>query len=137
MDATLIPNPRNWPVSYQMIVLLVPAISFLIGMAMIARFAWGSDFERAMAALRSSSWLELQKGIWGTTAFGSRWILLGMISGVLAWPGRHIRRGELDAHELRCFPADLKRRLLAGEVIMLSGLVLLCTAVGLYRFHGH
>lgn len=136
MDASMIPNPRNWWVGYQMIFLLGPIVSFLAGMALIAHLAWGRDFDRTMTALRSSSWLELQKNIWGTNAFWSRWLLLGAVSGILAWSSIHIRRGELDRLELRNFPADLRRRLFAGEVMMLGGLFLSCIAVGFYRVHG-
>lgn len=135
MDASLIPNPRTWAVGYQMLFLLGPVASFLIGMALLVWLAWGREFARAMAALRSSHWLELQKCVWGTTALWSRWVLLGMISGVLAWPGIHIRRGELDADEVRCFPADIRRRLFAGELMMIGGLVLTCITLEIYRFH--
>ncbi|MFB4392071.1 MULTISPECIES: hypothetical protein [unclassified Pseudomonas] len=135
MDISLIPDPRSWAVGYQMLFLLGPAASFLIGMALLVWLAWGREFERAMGALSSSHWLKLQECLWGTTALWSRWVLLGMISGILARPGIHIRRGELDAHEVQCFPADIRRRLFIGELMMIGGLVLTCIAAGIYGLH--
>jgi len=136
MDLTIIPNPRSWPVPWQMVIMLGPCVTALLGMILNAYLAYSRDFDRMLSALQSSLWLDLQVRIWGTSSYVSRWILLGTISGLLAWPNIHIKRGQLDEQEVRDFPRALKCRLFISDVMMFGGGILFLLIIGLYKMHG-
>ncbi|MBO0369870.1 hypothetical protein ACQJ0O_24230 [Pseudomonas shirazensis] len=135
MDYTLIPNPRSWSIVWQVVVVLGPLAIMIVGMFMSILIAWGRDLERMLGALQSSVWLDTQKRMWGNERLFSRWLLFGTISGILAMPGIHIKRGELDEQELDSFPRSLRQRVLTANAMMYgAALILLCVA-GLYNLH--
>ena len=105
----------------------------LTGIVMSACIANGRNFERSLAALQNSTWLEQQIRVWGTSSLISRWVLIGMISGLLAYPQKHIRQGQLDATQLHNFPRQLRRRLLVSGRLIFIGFMLMIMSVGLYK----
>lgn len=63
-----------------------------------------------------------QGGIWG------RLLLVGSISGVLAFPAFYIKRGRANAEDISQFPVLLKRKLVVlqwGGIVLMSASVLL------------
>ncbi|SDQ78346.1 hypothetical protein SAMN05216487_3865 [Pseudomonas sp. UC 17F4] len=133
LDRPMIIDPRSWPLEVQMVLILGPWIIMMTGIVMNACIANGRDFERSLSALQSSTWLEQQIRVWGTSSLVSRWVLVGMISGLLASPHKHIRRGQLDAAQVQNFPWQLKRRVLVSGRLIFIGFVLMIISLGLYK----
>ncbi|MCE5981541.1 hypothetical protein [Pseudomonas] len=126
-------DPRSWPLGLQMVLILGPWIIMLTGVLISACIANGRDFARSLSALQSSTWLEQQIRVWGTSSLVARWVLVGVISGLLAYPQKHIRQGQLDAVQVRNFPRRLRRRLLVSGRLIAIGFVLMIMSVGLYK----
>ncbi len=63
------------------------------------------------------------KQFWGTRRASARWLLITFICGVLIYPSVHLRRGHLDADELKTFPTALKRTLQISAWLTIVGLV--------------
>lgn len=61
-----------------------------------------------------------QGGPWG------KLVLVGSISSVVTFPGFYLKRGAVNAEDIRCFPTALKRKLV---ILQWAGLVLLVTMV--------
>ena len=61
-----------------------------------------------------------QGGPWG------RLVLIGSISSVIAFPGFYLKRGSVNAEDLRCFTGSLKRKLV---MLQWGGLILLVVMV--------
>ena len=64
-----------------------------------------------------------QGGIWG------RLLLVGSISGVLAFPSFYIKRGRANVEDINQFPVLLKRKLVVlqwGGIVLMSASVFLC-----------
>ena len=61
-----------------------------------------------------------QGGPWG------KLVLIGSISSVIAFPGFYLKRGSVNAEDLRCFTGSLKRKLV---MLQWGGLILLVVMV--------
>lgn len=77
----------------------------------------------------------MQKRAWGKGRFFPRWLLFGTISGILAMPGIHLKRGELDEQELDSFPRTLRRRVFIANAMMYGAALIVLCVVGLYNLH--
>lgn len=84
-----------------------------------------TQMDRMLDHFKNSSLLNTfvplrQGGPWG------RLVLVGSISSVITFPGFYLKRGSVNAEDLRCFPRALKRKLV---ILQWSGLILLVVMV--------
>ncbi|MNJ66276.1 hypothetical protein D3C77_623380 [compost metagenome] len=86
-----------------------------------------------LASLRRSRWLNQQIQNWGTVSLTSRWHVVGTIRGAMLYPSFGVRRGLLDADEVRCFPLPLRRRMVMSAWLSITGFVWMMLAVGLLK----
>ncbi|MDU7557308.1 MAG: hypothetical protein E7K65_05520, partial [Pseudomonas sp.] len=104
-------------------------IGCLCGAVIICMFVWiafalriaFTQMDLMLGLLRNCSFIDSlakfkQGGLWG------KLLLVGSVSGVVTFPGLYIRRGIVDAEDIRRFPVQLKRRLVflqwAGIVLV-------------------
>lgn len=126
-------NPHTWPIGMQLAFMLIPFVIMSVGMALNACIAWGRDFEIMISSIQSSSWLKQHQRIWGSKSLTSRWLLVGGVSGLLAYPGLHIRRGQLDGNEIARFPKPLKRKIMFSSRLITIGFLWMLIAVGMFK----
>ncbi|WP_407728937.1 hypothetical protein ACJJU9_15570 [Pseudomonas helleri] len=110
-------------------------VGCLCGAVIVCMFVWitlalriaFAQMDLMLGCLRNCSFIESlaqfkQGGLWG------KLLLVGSVSGVVTFPGLYIRRGTVDAEDIRRFPVQLKRRLVflqwAG-IVLISLLFLL------------
>ncbi|MCO7517707.1 hypothetical protein NJF44_21655 [Pseudomonas guariconensis] len=112
---------NGWPLPVQLVFLIGPLATGLLGVAIKLQVACTHEFHIMLGVIKSSPWLEQQKRSWGTSSVRSRWMLVCCVCGLLLFAGLHIRKGLLDADELRHFPAKLKRKLLISSWLTVAG----------------
>ena len=104
-------------------------VGCLCGAVIVCMFVWivlalriaFTQMDLMLGLLRNCSFIDSlakfkQGGLWG------KLLLVGSVSGVVTFPGLYIRRGIVDAEDIRRFPVQLKRRLVflqwAGIVLV-------------------
>lgn len=110
-------------------------VGCLCGAVIVCMFVWivlvlriaFTQMDLMLGLLRNCSFIESlakfkQGGLWG------KLLLVGSVSGVVAFSGLYVRRGTVDAEDIRRIPVHLKRRLVflqwAG-IVLISLLFLL------------
>ena len=104
-------------------------IGCLCGAVIICMFVWiafalriaFTQMDLMLGLLRNCSFIESlakfkQGGLWG------KLLLVGSVSGVVAFSGLYVRRGTVDAEDIRRIPVHLKRRLV---FLQWAGIVLI------------
>ena len=81
-------------------------------------------------ALAESEALSRFRQLFDGGSLGSKVMLTSMVSALFIWPHYFIRKGWLDAQELKTFPNGLRRRLLISTWVNLIGVVGLFMASG-------
>jgi ABC-type sugar transport system permease subunit len=111
----------NWSPFLKLSFLIAPFGLGLLGIAINVQIALSRDFHVAMSAITSNPYLEQMKPVWGGGSLRSRCLLLSTVSGLVTFPGLHLRMGWLDEVELKNFPPKIKRKLGAALwLIMIS-----------------
>ena len=110
-------------------------VGCLCGAVIVCMFVWivlalriaFTQMDLMLGLLRNCSFIESlakfkQGGLWG------KLLLVGSVSGVVAFSGLYVMRGTVDAEDIRRIPVHLKRRLVflqwAG-IVLISLLFLL------------
>jgi hypothetical protein len=70
----------------------------------------------------------------GEGSFGSRVMLIFIISGAIVWPEKHIRNGHLDSGELAGLAVSIKRRMKWSVGLTLGGVTWLLMVFALIQF---
>jgi hypothetical protein len=70
----------------------------------------------------------IRTGIWG------RMHVFGLIMGLMVMPGMSIRKGVVSAEDLKNFPADLKRKLVAMYWVCGGLLLIMCGLAAYAKF---
>ncbi|MGE8465256.1 MAG: hypothetical protein ACN6QE_03850 [Pseudomonas putida] len=102
---------ESWPVVLKLSFLLAPFVIGLSGVAIIVRIAITKELKVAISSITTSPYLEQMKIVWGGGSLRSRCLLVSTISGLVIFPGPHVRRGLLSPDEVRNFPSCLKRKM--------------------------
>lgn len=92
--------------------------------------ALSRDFSTMLRALVKSEALSKFRQLFDGGNLGSKVMLTSMVSALFIWPQYFIRKGWLDAQELKTFPSGLRRRLLISTWVNLIGVVGLFIASG-------
>ncbi|MFO3724694.1 hypothetical protein [Pseudomonas sp. HLMP] len=122
---------NGWPVKLQIILIMIPFVIGMSGVAISACIAGSASFYIAISAIKSNPYLEQMKGFWGMGSFKSRWLLICSVCGLVTFPGPHLRRGLLSPEELDNFPVKLRRRMVISVWLTIVGLVWLAIFAGL------
>ena len=104
-------------------------VGCLCGAVIVCMFVWivlalriaFTQMDLMLGLLRNCSFIESlakfkQGGLWG------KLLLVGSVSGVVAFSGLYVRRGTVDAEDIRRIPVQLKRRLV---FLQWAGIVLI------------
>ncbi|MGE8061091.1 hypothetical protein [Pseudomonas sp. NPDC089547] len=122
---------NDWPVLAKIILVTGPFVIGLPGPAILAFLVLRKDYDIACSAIKSNPYLESIKQAWGGRRFKWRWMLMCTIAGLITFPGLALRRGKLDADELKRFPAALKIKLALATWLTLMGCVWMIVAYAL------
>ncbi|MFF7065101.1 hypothetical protein [Pseudomonas sp. NPDC008258] len=122
---------NDWPVLAKIILVTGPFVTGLPGPAILAFLVLRKDYDVACSAIKSKPYLESIKQAWAGRRFKWRWMLMCTIAGLITFPGLALRRGKLDADELKRFPAALKIKLALATWLTLMGCVWMIVAYAL------
>ena len=126
----------TWPLDLQIAFLLAPFVISLSGVAIGVYIANSRHFENMLSALPNSSWLRYQRSILGTTSFGSRCYLVSAIGGALFFSKFNVRKGVLDAEDVRKFPRNLRRLLIVTTWLVFVGMAWLLLLIAILKLSG-
>ncbi|MCQ4323912.1 hypothetical protein CXK94_13940 [Stutzerimonas stutzeri] len=122
---------ETWPLDLQIAFLLAPFVIALSGVA-IGVFIACRRFDTMLSALSNSAWAR-QQDILGTTSLASRFYLVGTLSGALFFSAFNVRKGVLDADDVRNFPPSLRRLMAVSTWLGFVGMAWLLLAVSLLK----
>ncbi|MNE64673.1 hypothetical protein D3C80_1600960 [compost metagenome] len=91
--------------------MMTPFALCFSGVALSMYIAFGRDFDVMLARFEGSNWLKQQIPIWGTRHIPSRFYLVNTLCAAMLHPPFGIKRGLIDADEVRKFPRYLKCRM--------------------------
>nr|WP_314614730.1 hypothetical protein [uncultured Pseudomonas sp.] len=114
-------NLDAWPMVIKLPFLIFPLVIALSGAVMNACITLGRDYEVVCSSVTTNSYIESLKNTWGSSSFKWRYFLVGAIGGLVTFPQFVLRRGQLNADELRAFPPNLKRRLAISSWLIIIG----------------
>ena len=121
-----------WESWWAFVFMLAPFViglpGVLIGLVMAYR-----NLDTILATFPNSKYVKRQQILWGRQTLSNRFILTASLSAVAVWPGFHIRRGELEEHEVRNLPKSIKRRMIIAWWLSAVGTAWLFLAVGLLK----
>jgi hypothetical protein len=110
-----------WPAALKLSFVLMPFVISLSGVSISAYIALTRNYEIVCSSIESNSYIESLKIAWGGSSFKWRLMLVCAIGGVVTFPGFVLRRGQLDADELKVFPPKLKRWLAVSAWLIIIG----------------
>ncbi|MNM71751.1 hypothetical protein D3C81_834240 [compost metagenome] len=110
-----------WLLVVRILFAVMPLLIALVGVAMNVYVTLTRDYEIACSSITSNPFIENLKVTWGASHFKWRFCLVCAIGGLVNFPGSALRRGQLDAAELKAFPTGLKRRLAISLWLTLIG----------------
>jgi len=110
-----------WPAVVKLSFVMVPVVVCFSGVAMNVYITLSRDYKIACSSITSNPDIESLKVLWGGSSFKWRYLLICAIGWLVAFPGLKLRRGRLDADELKAFPPDLKRRLVMSLWLTMIG----------------
>ncbi|MNP43464.1 hypothetical protein D3C76_1372820 [compost metagenome] len=125
----------SWPVIAKLLLTFGPFAIGLPGVIAIAYTAFSQDYDVVVSSIKSNPYVEGLKCAGGAGNFKWRWMLVCVVSGLIAFPWWAIRSGTLDENELRGFPLKLKRRLVTSAWMSVSGLGWLVVAWALLKLN--
>lgn len=123
-----------WPAAVKLVILAIPFVVGLPGIAISAFATLTKDYDVACSAITSNPYFENVKRAWGSGTFKWRWMVLCTVSGLVAFPWVVLRQGKLDADELDAFPREVKRRLTISAWLSMSGFILMVVVWALFKF---
>lgn len=123
-----------WPAAVKLVILVIPFVVGLPGIAISAFTTLTKDYDVACSAITSNPYFENVKRAWGSGTFKWRWMVLCTVSGLVAFPWVALRQGKLDADELSAFPREIKRRLTISAWLSMSGFILMVVVWALFKF---
>ncbi|QPN43243.1 hypothetical protein I5S86_16935 [Priestia aryabhattai] len=123
-----------WPVAVKLTFLIMPFVISLAGIAMNVYITLTRDYDVVCSSITSNSYVEALKVTWGTSSFKWRFLLVCTIGNLINFPGFVLRRGQVDAEELKAFPAALKRRLAISAWLTIIGFGWLTVAALVMKF---
>ena len=112
---------NDWSVSAKIILVIGPFVIGLPGPAILAFLMLRKDYDVACSAIQSNPYIESMKQTRDRRRLKWRWMLMCIIAGLITFPGMALRRGKLDADELKRFPAKLKFKLALATWLTLLG----------------
>lgn len=122
-----------WKSAYGIALILFPFFIALLGVAIDLHIAGSRHFQILLHSLKRSPALCIYLRLWGTRGLAARIRVVASMSGVLACPSYAIRRGALDAEDLRTFPPYLARRIRIATWLTVVGTLWLFIALLLLR----
>ncbi|MFK0085870.1 hypothetical protein ACIQUS_01090 [Pseudomonas sp. NPDC090755] len=122
---------HSWHPGLSFAFLFTPFVIGMSGVAISCHIACSRNFSIMLAALPNCPWLLQQIPIWGVTSLKSRYYLVNTICAAMLYPPFGIRRGLLNADEVRNFPPGLKRRMVISAWLVIIGSAWLFLGVGL------
>ncbi|EXF45391.1 hypothetical protein BAY1663_02160 [Pseudomonas sp. BAY1663] len=126
---------ETWPLDLQIAFLLAPFVIALSGVAIGVFIACSRHFDTMLLALSNSAWAR-QQDILGTTSLASRFYLVGTLSGALFFSAFNVRKGVLDADDVRNFPPSLRRLMAVSTWLGFVGMAWLFLSIGLLKLSG-
>jgi hypothetical protein len=123
----------SWHPGLQFAFLFTPFVIAMFGVATASFIACSRDFTSMLMALPRCPWLQQQILIWGTTSFKSRYYLVNTMCVAMLCPNIGIRRGLLDADEIRNFPKSLRRRMVVAAWLVIVGSAWLFVGLALIK----
>ncbi|MBT1121250.1 hypothetical protein ACYCFL_17560 [Stutzerimonas nitrititolerans] len=126
---------ETWPLDLQIACLLSPFVISFFGMAIGVYIACSRHFEVMLAAFSSSAWAQ-QSRILGTTSLASRCYLVSSLSGALIFPQYLVRKGVLNADDVRNFPPALRRLMVISAWLVCLGMAWLFLFMALLKLSG-
>ncbi|MNE58093.1 hypothetical protein D3C80_1531060 [compost metagenome] len=125
-----------WPLSVQLIFSISPFVISMTGVAISAYVAISREFDIVSSSIRSCAHLESVKQYLGTKNFRARWMVVCAVCGMLTFPEYHIRKGYVEAGELKKIPANIRRRLVLSAWLSIIGFSWLAVGYVLIEFSG-
>ncbi|WP_051231399.1 hypothetical protein [Stutzerimonas azotifigens] len=123
---------ESWPLELQIACLLAPFVISLPGVAIGVYIACSRHFDTMLSAFPNSAWAR-QQDILGTTSLASRCYLVSSLSGALLFSQYLVRKGTLDADDVRNFPRSLRRLMALSSWLAVIGMAWLFLLVGLIK----
>ncbi|WP_217475326.1 hypothetical protein [Stutzerimonas stutzeri] len=115
--------------------LLAPFVIGLSGVAIGVYIACSRHFDTMLSSFSNSAWAK-QQDILGTTSPASRFYLVGTLSGALLFPQYLVRKGVLDAGDVKNFPPSLRRLMTVSTWLGFVGMAWLFLSIGLLKLSG-
>lgn len=113
--------------------MMIPFLLCMTGIAIDTHIACSRHFNVMLDSFQKSRWLHQQTQLWGTTSLKSRALIVSSMSTALIYPQLGIRRGVINADEIRRFPAYLKRRMVIASWLTIVGFTWVMIGVGWMR----
>ena len=124
---------NGWSVSAKIILVIGPFVIGLPGPAILAFLMLRKDYDVACSAIQSNPYIESMKQTRDRGRLKWRWMLMCMIAGLITFPGWALRRGKLEADEVKRFPAKLKFKLALATWLTLLGCAWMMVAYTLVK----
>lgn len=110
------------PVGLRIVLLIVPFVLLIIGIAINAYIAGSRHFNVMCHAFGRSSGLDDEIAVWGTRNLKSRMLIVSIMSLGVIWPSFGHRCGWLSIKDSDEFPIYLKWRMKLSSYCLLAGL---------------
>ncbi|MBC3485798.1 hypothetical protein HU750_08950 [Pseudomonas sp. SWRI50] len=112
---------NTWPIAVKLSFVIMPFVISMSGFAMSAYIALTRHYQVVCSSVTSNSYIECLKVTWGGSCFKWRLMLVCAIGGLVTFPWFVLRRGQVDAEELKKFPPKLKRWLAVSTWLAIIG----------------
>lgn len=112
----------EWPVGLRLVLLIVPFVLLIIGVAINVYISGTRHFNVMCHAFGRSSGLDDEIAVWGTRKLKSRMLIVSTMSLAVIWPSFGHRCGWLSIEDSNEFPNYLKWRMKLSSYCLLAGL---------------
>ena len=112
---------NTWPIAVKLLFVILPFVISMSGLAISAYIALTRHYQVVCSSVKSNSYIECLKVTWGGSYFKWRLMLVCAIGGLVTFPWFVLRRGQVDAEELKRFPPKLKRWLAVSTWLAIIG----------------
>jgi len=112
-----------WPAMVKLLLIAVPCFVCMVGVAINVYTTLSRDYHVVCDSITTSPYMEMLKVTWGSSTFKWRVLLMCAIGGLVIFPGRALRLGQLSPDELKAFPPNLRLRFLVALWLTAVGFI--------------
>lgn len=113
-------NPAAWPLLLKMCFLFGPFFVMFVGMGMITYMAC-RDLDKVLGGFPKSQIITSYADAWRGGSLVARYNVMSIVISAVLWPGKHLRKGHLNAEELNGVPVAIKRRMQVSAGLLIFG----------------